>query len=100
MHAQRTLARKERHQNSDVAVARVERFVGASVYGRDFHHARHDRRRRRRGNRAITTSLPTGKPASCAARTLPPEIFMAKPKVVRSIRNQANRQATIPKIRP
>ena len=41
--AERVLAREKRHQNADVSITRVQRFVGAPVHGGNFHHARNTR---------------------------------------------------------
>ena len=49
---------------------------------------------------ATTISRATGSPFSSAARTLPPTMRAAKPKVVRFMSNQAMRQAMRPKPSP
>ena len=78
-------ARDERDQDAGVAVAGDQRGVGAAVHRRDLDHAGQARAARRRGTQASTISRPTGRPFSCAARTLPPTMRAAKPKVVRCI---------------
>ena len=85
MIGERIVAGEEGDEDAGEAVAGDQRGVGAAVDGGDLDHAGEpgagageDAGRRRSAGR------PAG-PAACAARTLPPVMRAAKPKVVRYI---------------
>src|SRR5258706_8037524 len=93
------LARDEGDQDPGVAVARDERRVGRAVHCGHLHHAGEAGGGAAQEACAITRRE-TGRPASCAARGLPPTMRSAKPHVVWRTSTYIAKQKTTPKASP
>ena len=96
---ERVLARQEGDEDAGEAVAGGERGVGPALDGGNLEVSGEP------GTGAgeaqeMTMSRPTGRPCARAARTLPPVIRAAKPKVVRFISTQTTTASTTATAKP